>query len=297
MKAFARNPRTGLPALAVFVTLVLSFAVPPLSSVVAAGSSSGSMSSASSSPTANCDSSFSAGTVHPGDTVRGTLFLSGGCKFSDSVNVTLNNATLPKSADSNGAVSVSVKINSLTSGVLDDPVPVDLHQSVNTVVVRGSAVDSNGNDVGTATVDASFDLQPSATTSTTGGTTTTLVITPVTVQTTTSGGGGGLATTGVNLLALLLLALVAIALGTYTMASERAVPVGAGAGVGTGAAAVSLSIPLFDPPLGAAEPWTLEVAVLTAVSYILGPPPGRHAKQGGPRGLVQAVRDWFYRER
>jgi hypothetical protein len=295
MKAFARNPRTGLPALAVFVALVLSFAVPPLSSVVAAGSSSGSMSSASS-PAGGCHSDFNAGTVHPGDTVRGTLFLSNGCSFSGQVHVKLNGADLPKNPDSNGAVSVSVKINSLTSGVLDDPVNVDLHQGGNTVIVSGPAEQSNA-DVGTQTINASFDLQPSATTSTTGGTTTTLVITPVTVQTTTGTTGGGLARTGMNLLALLLLALVVIALGTYTIASERAVPVGAGAGVGTGAAAVSLSIPLFDPPLGAAEPWTLEVAVLTAVSYILGPPPGRHAKQGGPRGLVPAVRDWFYRER
>jgi len=298
MKAFARNPRTGLPALAVFVTLVLSFAVPPLSSVVAAGSSSGSMSSASSSPTANCDASFTAGTVHPGDTVHGSLFLSNGCRFNGAVSVALNGKGLNKNADSSGTVSVSVKINSLTSGVLDDPVDVDLHQGGNTVIVRGSAVDSNGNDVGTATIDASFDLEPAATTSTTGGTTTTLVIVPVAQQTTTgTTGGGGLARTGVNLLALLLLALVAIALGTYTMASERAVPVGAGAGVGAGAAAVSLTVPLFESPLGAAEQWTLELVVLAGVSYILGPPPGRHARRGGPRGLVPTVRDWFYRER
>ena len=295
MKAFARNPRTGLPALAVFVTLVLSFAVPPLSSVVAAGSSSGSMSSQSSSPAVNCDSSFSAGTVHPGDTVRGTLFLSNGCKFASSVAVSLNGSSLSKNPDSNGNVSVSVKVNSLTSGVLDDPVDVTLHQGTNTVVVSGSAVDSNGGDAGTATIDASFDLEPAATTSTTAGTTTTLVIVPVAQQTTTgTTGGNGLATTGINLLALLLLALVAIALGTYTMASERAVPVGAGAGVGTGAAAVSLSIPLFDTARGAAEQWTLELVVLTAVSYILGPPPGRHAKGGGPRGLVPMVRDWIF---
>jgi hypothetical protein len=291
MKAFARNPRTGLPALAVFVTLVLSFAVPPLSSVVAAGSSSGSMSSASSSPAANCDSSFNAGTVHPGDTVHGTLFLGSGCKFSGGVNVALNGKSLNKNADSNGTVSVSVKINSLTSGVLDDPVDVDLHQGGNTVIVSGSAVDSSGNDAGTATVDASFDLQP-ATTSTTGGTTTTLVIVPVAQQTTTGTGGSGLANTGINLLALLLLALVAIALGTYTMASERAVPVDGGAGVGSGAAAVSMSIPLLNPP--AADQWTLELAVLAAVSYILGPPPGRHARQGGPRGVVPMIRDWIF---
>src|SRR5205085_11037127 len=173
MKAFARNPRTGLPALAVFVTLVLSFAVPPLSSVVAAGSSSGSMSSASSSPTANCDASFTAGTVHPGDTVHGSLFLSNGCRFNGAVSVALNGKSLNKSADSSGAVSVSVKINSLTSGVLDDPVDVDLHQGGNTVIVSGPAQQS-GQDVGTQTINASFDLEPVATTSTTPGTTTTL---------------------------------------------------------------------------------------------------------------------------
>ena len=30
--------------------------------------------------------------------------------------------------------------------------------------------------------------------------------------------------------------------------------------------------------------------MLTAVSYILGPPPGRHARKG-PRGLVPAIKD------
>src|SRR5437667_160067 len=39
MKLFMRNPRTGLPTLAVLVALVLSFAVPPFNSVIAAGSS------------------------------------------------------------------------------------------------------------------------------------------------------------------------------------------------------------------------------------------------------------------
>ena len=97
-----------------------------------------------------------------------------------------------------------------------------------------------------------------------------------------------------NLFALFLLALVAIALGTYTVASERSIPVAAGAGAGPVAASVTL--PLFDPPLGSAETWTLELVVLTGVSYILGPPPGRHAKKG-PRGLVPTVRDWMYRER
>jgi hypothetical protein len=280
MKAFARNPRTGLPALAVFVTLVLSFAVPPLSSVVAAGSSSGSMSSSS---TPSCNGTFSAGTVTPGQTVQGVLKLNkdNGCRFvaGQKVDVALNGAHLSKDPDQNGDVSVSVKINSLTKGVLDDPVDVDLHQGTNTVVVTGTA-ESNGANVGTATINASFNLVPAQTP--VSVTPTTVAVTPVVQQTT---GGSG----------LLLLALVAIALGTYTVASERAVPVAVGAGGGAGLGAASVTLPLFDPRLGA-EQWTLEVAVLTAVSYILGPPPGRHAKKG-PRGLVPMARDWFYRER
>src|SRR5205085_3543856 len=45
------------------------------------------------------------------------------------------------------------------------------------------------------------------------------------------------------------------------------------------AMAPAVSVPLFDPPLGVPETWTLEVVVLTAVSYILGPPPGRHVRR------------------
>src|SRR3954452_24454554 len=105
MKAFMRNPRTGLPTLAVFVALVLSFAVPPFNSVVAAGSSS-SMSS-SSSPPADCNSQFSvANEVKPGDTVRGTLFLDQGCQYlqGQDVTVALNGKSLKKQPDQNGAV-------------------------------------------------------------------------------------------------------------------------------------------------------------------------------------------------
>ena len=69
MKLFMRNPRTGLPTLAVLVALVLSFAVPPFNSVIAAGSAS-SMSS-SSSGNFDCDTTFSGGDIKPGDTVRG----------------------------------------------------------------------------------------------------------------------------------------------------------------------------------------------------------------------------------
>jgi hypothetical protein len=78
---------------------------------------------------------------------------------------------------------VSVKINSMTSGVLDDPVDVTLHQGTNTVIVRGPAVDSNGNSVGTGTIDASFDLEPGPTQTTT----TTTTIPPPTTTTTIAG--------------------------------------------------------------------------------------------------------------
>ena len=61
--------------------------------------------------------------------------------------------------------------------------------------------------------------------------------------------------------------------------------------------APAVGVPLFDLRLGIPETWTFELVVLTAVSYILGPPPGRHAKKGGPRGLVPTVRDWMYRDR
>src|SRR5437763_6211409 len=129
MKAFVHNPRTGLPALALVVTLVLAFAVPPFNSVVAAGSSS-SMSS-SSSPPADCDSQFSAGSVKPGDTVRGTLFLNNSCRFVSppKVHIALNGKSIDKDPDSNGAVSVSVKTNpDGETAVLDDPVDVALKQ-------------------------------------------------------------------------------------------------------------------------------------------------------------------------
>ena len=290
MKAFMQNPRTGLPALAVFVTLVLSFAIPPFNSVVAAGSSS-SMSSASSSPMFNCDSTFSvANTVAPGDIVRGTLVLSNGCQFEQRklVNVELNGQNLQKLPDASGGVPVSVKTNADgATGVLDDPVDVTLNTGRNDIFVTGPAVDPNGSFVRNATIDAFFNLAaPVVVTAPT-----TIVVTPVTLQTTTgSTGGGSLAHTGMNLFALFLLALMAIALGTYTVASERSMPLFAGAG----AMAPAVSVPLFDPPLGVPETWTLEVVVLTAVSYILGPPPGRHVRKG-PRGLVPALRDWLER--
>jgi hypothetical protein len=401
MKSFMRNPRTAFPALAVFVALVLSFAIPPFNSVLAAGSSSSSssMSSASSSTGFDCDSQFTAGTVHPGQTISGTVFLNNGCRFTGDVNVHLNNANLVKAPQNNGRdVAVSVQINSMTQGLLDDPVAVNLHQGINTITVTGPATSQDGSASGTGKIDASFDLEPNNTTTTTtttttptscdrafeasgnvapgdkvtgtlslnppcrfvgkvtldlngatlkkdpaadgsvhvtveiksltqavlddpvnapihtghnvvdasgltnqgtvahvlagftvvSQTTTTVPVTPIALTQTTpsSGGTGGtssLARTGMNLFALFLLALMAIALGTYTVAAERAMPVTAGA-------------PLFEPALGSTEQWTLELVVLTAVAYILGPPPGRHTRKG-PRGLVPALRDWLYRDR
>ncbi|MBV8982390.1 MAG: hypothetical protein JO086_15925 [Acidimicrobiia bacterium] len=290
MKAFMRNPRTGLPALAVFVTLVLSFAIPPFNSVVAAGSSS-SMSS-SSSPPPNCNSDFSGGSIKPGDTVRGVLSLASACRFVGTVHVSLNGNGLDKDPDQNGDVSVSVKTNTDgTTAVLDDPVNVSVHQGRNDVIVSGPAAAPDGTFVGNATVDASFDLGAVVATTTPS----TLPLTPVTVTPISAGtSNGNLARTGVNLFALFLFALVAIALGTYVVAAERSMPLTVG---GTGVLApVAVGVPLFDPPLGAAETWTLELVVLTAMSYILGPPPGRHAKSG-PRGLVPMLRDWIYPEK
>jgi hypothetical protein len=286
-----RNPRTGLPALAVFVALLLSFAIPPFNSVVAAGSSS-SMSSESSN-SVDCNSQFSvANAVNPGDTVRGTLFLDQGCKYLQGANVhiTLNDGKLDKQPDQNGAVSVSVKTNTDgKTGVLDDPVNVTLKTGRNDVVVTGTAITSDGSTlVNGATIDAFFTLGAAATT-----TSAPIVVTPVTVQTTNGGTTTTLAHTGMNLFALFLLALMAIALGTYVVASERSVPITAGAGL----VASTVSMPLFEPAFGSAETWTLELVALTAVSYILGPPPGRHAKKGGPQGLVPLVRDWMYRDR
>ncbi|MBV9039363.1 MAG: hypothetical protein JOZ68_00050 [Acidimicrobiia bacterium] len=291
MKEFLRNPRTGLPAIAVFVTLVLSFAVPPFNSVVAAGSSS-SMSSSSSSAVFDCDSQFSGGDIKPGDTVRGLLSLAAGCRYTGVVNVSLNGKSLDKDADQNGDVSVSVKTNTDgATAVLDDPVNVSVHQGRNDVIVSGPAVDTASGVTGTATIDAFFNLAaPVATTSPS-----TLPLTPVTVTPLSSSGtNSNLARTGVNLFALFLVALMAIALGTYVVAAERSLPLTVG---GTGVLApAAVGVPLFDPPLGAPETWTLELVVLTAVSYILGPPPGRHAK-GGPRGLVPMLRDWIYPEK
>jgi hypothetical protein len=290
MKAFMRNPRTGLPTLAVFVALVLSFAVPPFNSVVAAGSSSSSMSSSSSPPGFNCDSQFSVrNNVTPGDTVRGTLSLDNGCQYlqGSDVTVTLNGTSLKKQPDSNGAVSVTVKTNTDgKTGTMDDPVDVTLKTGRNDVIVSGQAFDPNSGTTNTATIDAFFtlDAPPPAPV-------TPVTVTPV-VNQTTGGTSGTLAHTGMNLLALFLLALMAIALGTYTVAAERAVPIAEAGGMTS-----TVTVPLLERSFGVAEQWTLELAVLTAVSFILGPPPGRHVKKGGPRGLVPMARDWMYRDR
>jgi hypothetical protein len=289
MKAFMRNPRTGLPTLAVFVALVLSFAVPPFNSVVAAGSSSSSMSSSSSPPVA-CDSQFSVrSNVTPGDTVRGTLSLDNGCKYipGRDVNVTLNGSTLTKPADDNGEVSVTVKTNTDgTTGTMDDPVNVTLKTGRNDVVVSGQAIAPPNGDIVDATIDAFFTLNAPPPVPVTP-----VTVTPV-VNQTTGGTSGTLAHTGMNLLALFLLALMAIALGTYTVAAERAVPIAEAGGMTS-----TVTVPLLERSFGVAEQWTLELAVLTAVSFILGPPPGRHVKKGGPRGLVPMARDWMYRDR
>jgi hypothetical protein len=205
--------------------------------------------------------------------VKGTLTLSNGCKFTGTVDVSLNGKTLQKTPDSSGAVAVSVKINSMTSGVLDDPVDVPLHQGTNTVVVSGQGQTQGGASAGTVTINASFNLQP-ATTTTTQATTATL--TPVTTQTTTtSSGGSGLPHTGLNLLALVAVALVAMALGTHAMASQWA-------------AAGDFYTLSFDK----SERRTLERVTLTAAAYILGPPPGRHSSYAGPRGLLPTLREW-----
>jgi len=45
--------------------------------------------------------------------------------------------------------------------------------------------------------------------------------------------------------------------------------------------------------VGDGETWTFETFTLTAMAYIFGAPPGRHARTNGPRGLVPAVRDWL----
>gem|GEM_PF-5400360 len=209
-------------------------------------------------PAQGCHGDFDGGTVSPGATVKGTLTLSNGCKFTGTVDVSLNGKTLQKRPDANGAVSVSVKINSMTSGVLDDPVDVPLHQGTNTVVVSGPGQTQSGAAAGTVTINASFNLVP-ATTPTTQATTVT--VTPVTSKTTTaSSGGNGLATTGAEIFAMVAIALLAIALGTHAMASD-------------------------------------EHLLLNAVSEIFGPPRGRHSRKTGPRGVLPAIREWMGRIR
>jgi hypothetical protein len=275
MKALMRNPRTATPTLAVFIALVLTFAVPPLSSVVAAGSSSGSMSS----PPASCDSQFTAsGAISPGGTVTGTLSLDNGCRFSGTVTLALNGAKLQKLPDSNGAVRTTVKILSLTEADLDDPVRAPITQGKNTVSATGPALRPDGSTT-TGTVLADFTVVP-GTTVTTVKPGPTVPATPVSVVQTTT--GGNLARTGVNLLAMALLALIAIALGAFTIASERAVPLAAGAG----SDGIVVTVPLLEKVRG----WDIEALTLTAVAYVLGPPPGKHMKKGGPRGLIPTLR-------
>jgi hypothetical protein len=210
------------------------------------------------------------------------------------VDVTLNDATLSKAPAADGSVSVTVKINSVTSGVLDDPKDVTLHQGINTVVVSGQGQTASGTPVGTVTIDASFTVQPAAETTTTTTTNKPAVVPTATQTTSGSTSGNGLATTGANLVALFAMALVAIVLGTHAVASRWTAPVEVGF-VGRSTAIVSL--PSLRLDAGAHIGWMLEAAALTAVSYILGPPSGRHAKRGGPRGLVPTVREWMYRDR
>ncbi len=216
--------------------------------------------------TQSCTNDYTAGKVSPGQTVLGTLNLANGCKFTgaNTIKVTLNGTSIQKSPDANGGVSVTVKINSLTSGELGDPTPVSLHQGVNTVVVTGPAQTSSGSSVSSATITASFDVEPATTPATSA------VVTPVT--TSSGSGSSGLALTGANLLALIAFALVTIALGAHALATRWTL---AAAGVVPGS--------------------KFESIMLTAASYIWGPPPGRHAKKRGPRGVMPTVRDWMSR--
>jgi hypothetical protein len=213
--------------------------------------------------------------------------LSNDCKYTGKVTVSLNGASLQKDPDATGAVSVTVTIKSLNSGTLDDPVDVSLHEGANTAVVSGPAQTASGTPVGAATVNASFVLQapPTTTTATTAPVSS---VTPVTT-TTTSSGGGGLAGTGAEILAMLAVALFAIVLGSHTLASQAA------SFDVSWPALRDMSLPRFDAFLPEQE--TLQKRLLTAASYVLGPPPGRHAKRDGPRGLVPMARDWIYRKR
>jgi len=322
------SPRTRIPALAVFITLLMSFVVLPLtrakaqtttttttstttaatstttsSSTTSTTSPSTSTSTSTSTPSSTtsttgpssttttttpaegCHGEFTAGTTHPGDTVHGTLSLNSNCTYPNGADVTLNGAKLHKNI-TGGTLTLVVKIESMTSGTMDDPVTVTLHQGVNTAVVSGQGRTASGADAGTVTINASFDLEPGST-----ATTTAVTVVPVNTTTTSSGSGTGLALTGFNLWAMVALALVAIALGSWVTQSYWAVPVGLGTG-----RLISVSRPVFNPPFGDSESWSLEALLLGAVSYVLGPPPGRHTKKG-PRGLVPTVRDWVYRDR
>ncbi|MBV9410772.1 MAG: hypothetical protein JO148_04200 [Acidimicrobiia bacterium] len=224
-------------------------------------------------PAEGCHGDFDGGTVSPGATVKGTLTLSNGCKFTGTVDVSLNGKTLQKTPDATGAVAVSVKINSMTSGVLDDPVDVPLHQGINTVVVSGQGQTQSGASAGTVTINATFNVQPAATPTTQ---VTTVTVTPVTTATTTTTtSGSGLPRTGLNLLAMVAVALVAIALGAHAMATQWAV-----AG------------DTYISPFDKGDRRTVEHVMLTAAAYILGPPPGRHSSYAGPRGLIPILRDW-----
>jgi len=88
---------------------------------------------------------------------------------------------------------------------------------------------------------------------------------------------------------MLAVALFAIVLGSHTLASQT-VPLDM-----PWPALRDMSLPRFDALLPEQE--TLHKRLLSAASYILGPPAGRHAKKGGPRCLVPTVRDWIDRKR
>src|SRR5205823_1767699 len=167
MRAVLRDRRTGLPILAVFIGLVLTFAVPPLSRVVAAGSSSSASSmSSQSSQAQSCFSVVSLGSAAPGGKVSGTLAPSTqpGCAWVDGVTLSVNGDkrsghTISKTPDANGQVSVSVAVKSQTQGVLDDPVDVTLQCGNNTVPTEGDTSEGV-----TSTADGDFTVECGTTT-------------------------------------------------------------------------------------------------------------------------------------
>jgi hypothetical protein len=134
----------------------------------------------------------SAGTVAVGTTI--TFTLCGPFKPGTTVTVTVNGgAPSTKTANANGSVTVVLTVTSTSSGLVNDPVKVDINCGANNVVATGtSPTGAAATSTGTFTVNCAPATSP-----------------------------GGLAFTGANIFKFLAAALLLIAIGAALVLAQR----------------------------------------------------------------------------